>query len=92
MTREKQYEVLYRHFKDCERFWEHELKTDSDLDREPYIHAIMEIPVVDPFHMKGEPFDKDLRENFIKSRFMDCYGRDWERCYKEMRSGIRDVN
>lgn len=92
MTREEQYAVLDKHFRDCVRFWEHELKTDSDLDREPYIHAIMEIPVVDPFHMKGEPFDKDLREDFIKSRFMDCYGRDWERCYKEMRSGIRDVN
>ena len=92
MTREEQYTVLDKHFRNCVRYWEVTLKTDSDLDKEPYIQAIREIPVVDPFHMKGEPLDMELREEFIKSRFMDCFGRDWERHYKEMRCQIRDVN
>ncbi len=92
MTREEQMAVLDHHFRGCLRFWEHELKTDSDLDRTPYINAIKEIPVVDPTCPNGEPLDKALREEFIKSKFMDCFGKNWERHYKEMRHEIRDVN
>lgn len=80
------------HFMDCVRFWERELKTDSDMSKQPYINAIREIPVVDPRVPNGRKLDKDVREEFIKSRFMDCYGKDWERYYKEMRSEIRDAN
>lgn len=92
MSRDEQYAVLDKHFRDCVRYWERELKADSDLDKRPYINAIKEIPVVNPLVMLGEPFDTELREDFIKSRFMDCYGKDWERYYKEMRHEIRDIN
>lgn len=92
MTREEQIVVLEKHFQDCLKFWERELKTNSDIDREPYINAIKEIPVVNPFVPNGEALDTNIRENFIKSRFMDCFGCDWERHYKEIRNQIRDVN
>lgn len=92
MTKEEQKAVLEKHFNGCLRFWERELKTDSDLDKQPYINAIKEIPVVDPTCPCGKPLDKDIREEFIKSRFMDCYGKEWERYYKTMRHEIRDVN
>lgn len=92
MTREYQVKLLHKHFNDCLRFWEHELKIDSDLSKEPYINAIKEIPVVDPTCPNGEPFDADLREDFIVSRFMDCFGKEWSRYYRLMRREIRDVN
>jgi hypothetical protein len=77
MTKEKQYAVLEKFFNDCVRFWERELKTDSDLDRQPYINAIREIPKRNPYTLQGEEFDEDVIENFTKSRKMDCYGKDW---------------
>lgn len=89
MSRDEQYNIMMKFFKDCVRFWEHELKTDSDLDRRPYENALMEIPTVDPFKPHGEPIDSDVREEFIKSRFMDTYGKDWERYYNEKRRFIR---
>ena len=83
MEKQKQYEVLDKHFRGCVRYWEHELKTDSDLDKEPYIRAINEIPSVDPTCPNGEPLDEDVVESFKKSRYMDCYGKDWQRYYKK---------
>lgn len=81
-SEEKQYDVLLKFFHDCVRFWEHELKTDSDLDKAPYLEAIKEIPKNDPYVPNGRPFDAEVRNNFIKTRYMDVYGRDWERYYK----------
>ena len=82
-TKEKQYDVLLKFFFECVRFWEHELKTDSDLDKTPYINAIKEIPKHDPYVPNGRPIDEEVRKEFIKHRYMDTYGNDWERYYKE---------
>lgn len=82
-TKEKQYDVLLRFFNDCVRFWERELKTDRDLDKEPYINALNEIPKHNPYIPNGMEFDKDVREEFIKHRYMDTYGRNWENFYRK---------
>jgi len=79
----EQYNILDRFFRECVRFWEHELKTDSDIDKQPYINAIREIPKYNPYKMQGELIDEETRKHFIKRRYMDCYGKDWERYYKE---------
>ena len=77
-TIENQELTLERFFNDCLRFWERELNVDSDLDREPYINAIKEIPHYNPYVLHGELIDEDVRRRFIRHRLMDCYGRDWE--------------
>jgi hypothetical protein len=77
MTKKEQYAILEKFFYECVRFWEHELKTDSDLDRQPYINAIKEIPQRNPYEVQGEEFDEDVIADFTKSRKMDCYGKDW---------------
>ncbi len=92
MTKNEQLAILEHHFMSCVRFWECELNMDTDLDKEPYIRAIYEIPIMDPTRINGESFDKDIRESFIRYRFMDCYGRDWERYYEQMRPKMKNVN
>ncbi len=85
MKREEQLAILERFFGECLRYWERELKTNHDIDKEPYINAIKEIPVNYPYTPNGEPFDKEVREEFIKYRLMDCYGKDWELHRTEVR-------
>ena len=78
-SKDYQQETLTQFFFECVRFWEHELKTDSDLDKEPYINAIQEIPKFDPYvPYTPKPIDEDVRKEFVKSRCMDCWGKDWE--------------
>lgn len=79
----EQYDILDQFFRECVRFWEHELKTDSDVDRQPYIHAIREIPSTDPYRIGCIPLDPETVKYFKKCRYMDCYGKDWEKYYNE---------
>lgn len=84
-SKEEQYDTLDKFFRECVRFWEHELKTDSDLDNRPYINALQEIPKVDPnVPFDPRPIDSDVRERFVKHRCMDTYGKQWEEPYKKM--------
>jgi hypothetical protein len=77
MDKKRQYEILENFFIECVRYWERELNTDSDLDKQPYINAIKDIPMRNPYVPCGEPFDEDVLVEFIKHRKMDCYGNDW---------------
>ena len=80
-TAEEQTESLTKHFNGCLKFWEKFLNTDSDIDNEPYIKAIEEIPVQDPLRIKGDFFDKEVVYGFAQSRLMDCYGKEWQEHY-----------
>lgn len=81
--KDTQMEVLERSFNENLRFWEKELKVSSDFDREPFLNAIAEIPHTHPYICRNAPvFDKDIREEFVKSRYMDCYGKNWRNYYK----------
>ena len=77
MTKQEQYTTLYKFFFECVRFWERELKTDSDLDKTPYLNAIKEVPHNYPYKPNGEPIDENVRKEFIESRYMDVYGVNW---------------
>ena len=79
MTKEETMAVLEKFFNECLLFWERELKVDSDLSNEAYIHAIKEIPNHYPYSPNGEELNKDWVAEFKKYRLMDCYGTDWER-------------
>jgi hypothetical protein len=79
----KQQADLERFFNDCVRYWERTLKTDSDLDRQPFLNALNELPHCCPFVMNGEPFDDEVLRDFKKARLMDAYGLDWERHWEE---------
>lgn len=81
----EQYDVMEKFFGECVRFWEHELKTDSDLDRQPYINALREVPHRYPYVPWGEELDPETRKYFIKNKCMDTYGRDWEKYYNELK-------
>ena len=82
-SRDEQYDVLLKFFYECVKFWEITLKTDRDLDKTPYQNALKEVPKNDPNVPNGREFDKEVRDEFIRHRYMDTYGRDWERFYKE---------
>ena len=77
MIKQEQYDVMFRFFHDCVRYWERELKTNSDIDKQPYINAIAEIPHNNPYKPNGEPLDEDVRKQFYEDRMMDTYGTDW---------------
>ncbi len=77
MTKQEQYDLMLRFFHDCVRFWERALKTNSDIDKRPYINAIREIPHNNPYKPDGEPLDEDVRKQFYEDRMMDTYGTDW---------------
>ena len=80
-TKEKQQETLGKFFGECLRFWEQNLKIDSDLSNEAYKHAIEEIPYYNPYMMRESEetkFDEEVRTQFRNSRLMDCYGKNWE--------------
>lgn len=81
-TREEQLNTLFQFFMECVRFWERELKTDSDLDKEPYIRALREVPTTNPYIPYNSPnIDNEVRTEFIKSRCMDTFGKGWEKEY-----------
>ena len=80
---EEQYAILDRFFRECLRYWEHELKIDSDLDKQPFINAIRDIPNHNPYKVQGELLDTETVRQFKKYRYMDCYGRDWKKYYRE---------
>ena len=84
-SRQTQYDILLKFFYDCVKFWEKELNTDSDLDKTPYQNALKEIPTQDPKVLNGRKFDEKVREDFIKHRYMDTYGKNWETFYKKDR-------
>ena len=75
--------TLEKFFGECLRFWERELKVSSDIDKQPYINAIKEIPSYDPYTPVGEQIDPNIRNEFVKYRLMDCYGNEWEKYYKD---------
>lgn len=79
MTKQETMEVLEKHFNDCLRYWERELKVDSDLSNEAYIHAISEIATTDPRKPCGEKLNPEWVAEFRKYRLMDCYGNEWEK-------------
>lgn len=83
-TKQEQYNILLEFFYECVKYWERFLKVDSDLDKQPYINALEEIPDVDPNVPFGKPFDKDVLENFTKDRYMDTYGKEWEKYYTKI--------
>ena len=78
MSREETMAILEKFFGECLRFWEKELKVSSDLDKEPFINAIKEIPSTHPYRMGGEKLNPEWVAEFTKYRLMDCYGREWE--------------
>ena len=80
---EEHYGILDQFFRECLRYWEHELKIDSDLDKQPFINAIRDIPTHNPYKVHGELLDTETVREFKKYRYMDCYGRDWEKYYRE---------
>jgi len=71
--------MLERFFGECLRYWERALKVDSDTSNEAYKHAIEDIPHHCPYSPNGEEINPAWREEFRRSRLMDCYGKDWER-------------
>ena len=79
MTKNETMALLKRFFGECLRYWERTLKVDSDLDKEPYVNAINEIPTNNPYKMAGEPLNPEWVAEFRKYRLMDCYGREWEK-------------
>ena len=79
MNKDETMRVLEKHFNDCLRFWEHELKVSSDLDKAPYKEAIREIATTDPRSPYGEKLNPEWVAEFKKCRLMDCYGKEWER-------------
>lgn len=79
----EQYDIMDKFFRECVKYWERELKTDSDLDKQPFLNALKEVPHNNPYRMQGEPIDPEARKHFIKCRCMDIYGKDWERYYTE---------
>ena len=85
---DKQIITLEKFFGECLRYWERELGVSHDVDKRPFINAIKEIPNYDPYSICGEPFNPKIRNDFIKYRLMDCYGRDWERYYEDVRREI----
>ncbi len=89
-TKEHQKSVLETFFKECLRFWERELKVSSDDSQEPYKNAIRDIPQNDPYTPFNAPvFDPDIRDSFIKSRYMDCYGLSWKEHFDRHDCGER---
>ena len=82
---EEQKATLEKFFYECVRYWERELKTDSDLDKTPYINAIKEIPTTNPYLYKDSPkIDEEVRNDFVKARYIDCYGKDWREYYERL--------
>ena len=79
MNKEETMAVLEKHFFECVRYWERTLNTDSDLDKEPYIRAIKEIPSTNPYHMHGEKLNEEWVAEFRRYRLMDTYGKEWKR-------------
>lgn len=80
MDKNKQMEILEQFFSECLRYWEKTLKVSSDVDKQPYINAINEIPSKNPYKFRdAEEFDTDVIEKFRKYRLMDCYGKDYEK-------------
>ena len=73
--------ILEKFFGECLRYWERTLNADSDLDKRPFINAIADIPHHNPYRVSGELIDVAIREEFVKEKYMDCYGRDWQRFY-----------
>ncbi len=83
MTKQETMEVLEKHFNACLRYWERELKVDSDLSKEAYIHAINEIATTDPTKPSGEKLNPEWVTEFRNHRLMDCYGNGWEEYKRE---------
>ena len=79
MTKDETMKVLESHFNNCLRYWEKELKINSDIDKAPYIEAIREIATTDPRSPYGEKLNEEWVAEFRKYRLMDCYGKDWEK-------------
>ena len=79
MTKQETMKVLEKHFSDCLKYWERELKVDSDLSNEAYIHAIKEIPKHDPRVPAGEELNPEWVAEFRKYRLMECYGKEWKK-------------
>ncbi len=79
MTKKETMKVLEDHFNSCLRYWERELKVNSDIDKAPYIEAIREIATTDPRSPYGEKLNEEWVAEFRKYRLMDCYGKDWEK-------------
>ena len=79
----EQFDILEKFFGECLRYWERELKVSSDLDKQPFINAIRDIPTHNPYKMQGELLDAETVKQFKKYRYMDCYGKDWEKYYTE---------
>lgn len=79
------YAILEKFFFECVRYWEKELNVSSDYSKEPYINAIKEIPTTYPYAPAGYALNTEIREKFIKSRYMDCYGKEWEKYYNKER-------
>lgn len=83
-SKEEQYDTLDKFFRECVRFWEHELNTNSDEDNRPYKNALEEVPKHNPYIPFNPPeLDKSVRDEFIKYRCMDIWGRNWESEYEK---------
>lgn len=81
-TQKQQAQILYQFWGECVQYWERTLGVDSDLSKEPYIHALREIPKNNPYVVHVEPLDPYVITEFRKSRYMDTYGRSWKMYYQ----------
>lgn len=87
--RDAQFRDLEGHFNGCLRYWQKVLKENADLDREPYLRAIDDIPHYNPFLVNGQPFDEEVLRAFKKARLMDAYGVRWEEHWDEHATFIK---
>ena len=79
MDKETTMIILQQFFNECLRYWEHDLKVDSDTSKLAYQRAIDEIPHRYPYSPNGEEINPEWRDEFRVARLMDCYGKDWKK-------------
>lgn len=66
--------TLENFYRDCVRFWERELKTSADLDKQVSIMALEDVRRIttNPYVAYNSPkIDQDTKEYFIKRCEMD---------------------
>lgn len=90
LSPEEQISILEQFFKECLQYWEKTLNIDSDLDNSAYKRAIADIPDCVPYYIKAIPFDEEIVKKFIKSRMMDCFGKNWEQYYNLVKNYGKD--
>lgn len=69
-----EFDLLDKFYRECVRFWENRLNTDSDLSKEPCIKALEDVMEIttNPYIAFNSPLlDLETKEYFIKRCEMD---------------------